>query len=89
MSYQETFPDLVDAIARLNEVIEEVGNYADEEAWDTVRGELHRRGAALAGIAAANPAVSACSHGPDKRCIDCATDDELRAAIPPFPGERR
>lgn len=28
---------------------------------------------------------SPCAHGPEDRCVDCATDDELAAAIPPFP----
>ena len=26
-----------------------------------------------------------CGCGPDERCFDCATDEELAAAIPPWP----
>jgi hypothetical protein len=26
-----------------------------------------------------------CSHGPDERCFDCATDEEMAAAIPDYP----
>jgi hypothetical protein len=26
-----------------------------------------------------------CSHGPDERCFDCATDGDLAAAIPDWP----
>ena len=29
--------------------------------------------------------MTECEHGPDERCFECATDDELAAAIPPFP----
>jgi len=43
--------------------------------------------------AAATAAVEECGgsgcqspHGPDGRCFDCATDDEMAAAIPPPPG---
>lgn len=32
---------------------------------------------------------ASCSHPADHRCIDCATDDEIAAAIPPFPGGTR
>lgn len=47
MSYQETFPDLVDAISVIDRMIDEQGNNAEGEAWGTVRGELLRRGAIL------------------------------------------
>ena len=30
-----------------------------------------------------------CDHGPEYRCFDCATDDELAAAIPPHPDEEK
>jgi len=33
-----------------------------------------------------------CGCGPDERCFDCATDEELAASIPPWPsmgGESR
>ena len=32
------------------------------------------------------PTAPACTHAPDRRCFDCATDDELASAIPPWPG---
>jgi len=31
------------------------------------------------------PMGLSCSHGPDRRCFDCATDEEAAAAIPDFP----
>ena len=42
----------------------------------------------LVAVECADPACPMgrpCSHGPDRRCFDCATDDEVAASIPDFP----
>jgi hypothetical protein len=61
------------------------------QGWSRISAHLR-----AAWEAAATAAVEACGgsgcqspHGPDGRCFDCATDDEMAAAIPPPPGGSR
>lgn len=50
--------------------------------------ETRLRALAAGGSSPASTDDTGCQppHGPDERCLDCATDDEVLDAVPPWPG---
>lgn len=59
--------------------IEEVAQFIVRATWEAAQ-QKARMDAEVVRTACAEP------HTPDMRCFDCATDDEMAAAIPPPPG---